>query len=96
MILQVGGVKLDEWRGETFYVNDKIRHRWFRTDKGFLVVIIGAYQKQSIDEWQISFHWKLKYLNDIMPNKDIIGTAEEVKQQVDDFLIRMSKLTAFI
>jgi hypothetical protein len=44
--------------------------------------------------WHCVFEGNLSFLVEYHSGK-LYGTADEIKMQVDDFLLRMSKLTAF-
>lgn len=44
------------------------------------------------DYYKVKFLYELKHLNDIYQNKIIEGTLQNIKNEVDCFLIRMSKI----
>jgi hypothetical protein len=59
------------------------------------------YNKSKTYLWHIRFQYKLKYLHEGFgkiyntDNATITGTEKEIKNTIDAFLIKMSKLTAF-
>ena len=107
MVLQVGSIKLSDWRlvwektdcwardiliGDV-WARDILIGDVFHTGRAVVLSEIGGILS---DNWEVIFDLELKSYNDIFPNRNLVGTDDEVKKQVDDFLIRMSKLTAFI
>lgn len=88
--------KLGDWYRERYA--DK--YRWVREIIGANDIATGclAFGVEYLgdDNWKVSFYWGLEPYNDIFPNRNLVGTDEEVKQQVDDFIVRMDKLKAFL
>jgi hypothetical protein len=97
MVLQVGSIKLSDWRlvwGKTdCWARDILIGGVFHTGRAVVLSKIGGILSGN---WEVIFNWELKSYNDIFPNRNLVGTDDEVKKQVDGFMIRMSKLTAFL
>jgi hypothetical protein len=96
-MLQVADVKLSDWRYEPNWHDN---YWWVRDvdmgDEDLFPSPAVSLEESARCSCTVSFHWELKYLNDIFPNQNIVGTIDEVKKQVDDFLVRMDKLIAFM
>jgi hypothetical protein len=54
------------------------------------------YDHKQNGEWSIHFNGQLRFLQGFWTKTPIIGTGEEVIKQIDEFLVRMSKLTLFL
>jgi hypothetical protein len=94
MEIKFGDIVLKGWNGITGR-NPYYRRIFCREiDHDHKCVIIGE-KSNCENSWCAMFYYELDFLNDFC-DECIIGMAEEAMQQVDDFLIRMSKLTAFI
>jgi hypothetical protein len=89
-IIKFGNINILDW--DYFSKRDRILLR--NSNEGFTVVLIV--DDDFDDIWHICFYDKLQFLNNIIPDKCLVGTEDDIKKQVDDFLIRMNKLKAFL
>lgn len=55
---------------------------------------IYLYEKNNIVN--VAFYYKLSFLNNIFNKKIIIGSADDVKFEIDKFLIKIDKLATFL
>jgi hypothetical protein len=94
-LMIIFGFQLNDWQSD--YLGKRLY--WYRIIPGYHSVTVAHPYKPNNDndnEWYVRFDYDLNFLNKYFPNPNITGTAEEAKRQVDDFLIRMSKLKAFL
>jgi hypothetical protein len=97
--IKIGNIELRDWRYNTSLIY------WFRnsdpTNDDYGMVSIS---KVSLYTYTVRFSDDLEFLGDIFDEKTFdektfdgsIRSIGDAKMQVDDFLIRMSKLTSFI
>jgi hypothetical protein len=104
MKIKIGEIELDDWRcvngNPIYWVRDIIPSIYSRIGG------INIERDQFSNEWTIYFHYKLYYLMDmlnkqdenIVPIKiqDLNQEAEIVKDYIDQFLLKVAKLVAFI
>ena len=60
------------------------------------ITLVSITDESRINVWSVWFYGEFGYLRDLFGDDKIIGTEEEAKKRVDDFLVRASKLTVFI
>jgi len=93
--LKVGKYILSDW----FEHKNSLRYCFYRNEINYGVAL-------NITNWPFTppNHWYLyfgsilhidKAFEVLTQQKMLIGTVEEVKQQIDDYLIRLSNLTTF-
>ena len=90
-MMNVFGIELDDWHEITF---NNVRGTFFRCIPGSSFSSISLYKENEL--FVIHFYNELYFLEKYLPLTIIRGNAEYAKQYVDDFLIKMDKMKAFI
>ena len=88
--IKLGNLTLRSWTFEspTAYLRETITNNGEKYGSVWIV-------EEVENCWHCSFHYAFKPFTQLFGDPIICGTLKEAKQNVDQFLIRMSKLTAF-
>lgn len=95
--MKIGHIELSDWKYCRYsFVRSGLA--WYRGNKNekqyyFMVVL---YDTIDPNTWKLKFFQELNCLNEVIQSSLVIGSASEAKKYVDDFLGKMSRLSAFI
>ena len=95
--MKIGKIELSDWKFQHHIVNSPNEwYGWYRNvGVGYNDTSAGIYSSPRHTEWRIHFGGELLFLNSLCNKKIMIASVDEVKNYVDQFLIRISGLKAF-
>ena len=92
MNIKFGNIDLEEW----FF--DKSYWGWCRdgAESENQFIMVEVHYSDCYKGWIVEFYGALDYLSSVYCGPESFHTARQAKDFVDNFLIRMNKLRAFI
>lgn len=100
---QLGKHNILDWRWNAAFgcgPNNETVCGWFRDIEydyfSTMPGCIALYQTDDPNVWELKFWHELEFLNRLIKHGTLVGTADEIKQHVDDLVVRINKLLPFI
>ena len=92
MNIQFGNIVLEEWFLDKHYL------RWCRdgVESENQFIMVEVLYSDCYKRWVVAFYGALGYLSSVYCGPESFHTARQSKDFVDNFLIRMNNLRAFI
>lgn len=98
MNIKIGKIELKDWKYQSYNEGTPYYwYGWYRPNfQDYSYDNVGIYDHLQNSEWSVNFGGHLYFLHQFWDTSNIIGTADEAMKQVDEFIFRFSKLTAFL
>jgi hypothetical protein len=88
--LKIGKYELCDWYWSYCFSRNRI------LDNGKHHIAIEIIKCVNSDDWFVQFYWDFAFLNGLYSGPNYIASPEELKEEINKFLIRVSKMIAFI